>query len=417
MKHIIIILCSLLPLLKVVSNAPIEAQPDVSLSTTENSERLEITAITKAQNAFAIDIFKKANELDAEDENIIMSPLSVAIALNWVSNGAKGNTLKQFEQVMHTTDIERSILNIGYSNYMKKLKKADGNLSFEIANAIIYDSIDLHIKPKFIEDSQKYYDARLIATNFKSSKALTQINDWVEANTNNKIKEIINQIGNDEIMFLLNAIYLKGEWSKPFNIYNTATRCFSFEDGTLHDADFMGLKSKCEIYTNQKLKALNLPIADSFYNMLFILQEDKSQSLKEFANNFSLNDFETISNGLSNQKYHIKIPKFELSYKNNITNDLKAIGLTLPFMSSDADISNIGKGQGRLYLSRVIHKTYLKVDEEGATAAAVTGAGVSLVSYTIPKELYFDRPFLCIIWEKENNSILFISKIVNPTAK
>jgi len=381
----------------------------------EDTDPVSTTDLTTAQNNFALDLFKEANQIDAEDENIIISPLSVAIAMAMVSNGAKGETLEEFQQVMHVDEFEPDNVNAGYLNYVEKLQNLDENLRLEIANAVFYDDQGIAVNPAFVETIEKYYDAQIEMKNFNDEATVTDINDWVKANTEQKIEKIIDDISPDEIMFLLNAIYFKGGWSEPFDKELTFESSFALEDGSTETVEMMGYRNQWHIYTNSKLNALNMPLGDSIYNMLFILPEDESTSLKSFTNNFSLSDFEEITTGLSPRDYLINIPKFELSYANQMNDDLMNLGLNLPFDQLNADLSNLGSAGGNLYVSRVIHKTFLKIDEEGATAAAVTGIGIGVVS--LPPSIIFNRPFLCFIWEKADNSILFIAKITNPNKK
>jgi len=381
----------------------------------ENPEAVSTSDLTKAQNMFALDLLKKANTIDAEEDNIIISPLSVAIALAMVSNGAKGETLEEFQQLMHLSDFEPTNVNAGYLNYMQKLQSLDENLSLEIANAVFYDDKGIAVNPAFIETVDKYYQAQVEVKNFKDAATVTAINDWVKANTGEKIEKIIDKINSDEVMFLLNAIYFKGGWSKPFDKDLTTDGSFVKEDGSKEDVKMMGYRDQWQIYTNQKLKALNMPLGDSIYNMLFILPGDENQSMKTFTDDFSLSDFEAITGGLTESDYVIKLPKFELAYENKMKDDLKELGLVLPFDEQKADLSNLGSAGGNLYVSRVIHKTFLKIDEEGATAAAVTAVGIGVES--LPPSIYFNRPFLCIIWEKADQSILFSAKIMNPNEK
>ena len=390
----------------------VDPNPNPNPPVVENPDAVSTNDLTNAQNAFALDLFKEANSIDAKEENIIISSLSVAIALAMVTNGANGETLEEFQQVTHLAEFETPNVNSGYLKYMQKLQSLDENLSLEIANAVYYDDMGIAVNPAFIETVEQYYDAQIAVKNFKDEATVTEINDWVKANTEQKIEKIIDKISADEVMFLLNAIYFKGGWSKPFDKDLTTEGSFSLEDGSTEKVDLMGYRDQWEIYTNPKLKALNMPLGDSIYNMLFILPEDESTSLKEFTGNFSLSDFEEITTSLNQRDYVIKLPKFELSYTNKMKDDLMNLGLKLPFDEARADLSNLGSAGGNLYVSRVVHKTFLKIDEEGATAAAVTAIGIGVES--VPPSIYFDRPFLCLIWEKADNSILFIAKIMNP---
>jgi len=371
--------------------------------------------LANAQNNFALNIFKEANNIDDEVDNIIISPLSVAIALAMVSNGAAGETLEEFQQVMHLSNYETTDVNAGYSDYIQKLQNLDENLSLEIANAVFYDDMGIVVNPDFIETVEQYYNAQIEVKDFKDEATVTEINDWVKTKTKQKIEKIIDKIEGNEVMFLLNAIYFNGGWSEPFNKDLTYEGNFMLEDGSIEMVDYMGDRGNWEIYTNANLNALNLPLSDSIYNMMFIQPKDENISLKSFTDNFSQTDFYEITTGLIKRDYVINIPKFELSYENQIKDDLINLGLILPFDQAGADLSNLGSAGGNLYISKAIHKTYLKIDEDGATAAAVTGIGIGVTS--VPPSLNFNRPFLCLIWEKADNSILFMAKIMNPNAE
>lgn len=380
---------------------------------------ISTTELVNAQNNFALDLFKEANNIDDQVDNIIISPLSVAIALAMVSNGAVNETLEEFQQVMHLGDYQPNNINAGYLNYKQKLQNLDENLILEIANAVFYDDMGIDINQDFIEIVEQYYDAQIEVKDFKNQATVADINKWVKDNTREKIDKIIDEIKPNEVMFLLNAIYFKADWSQAFNEEFTHENNFTLEDGSLERVDFMGDRDYWEIYTNNNLNALNLPLSDSIYNMLFIQPADENISLKSFTDNFNLTDFEEITMGLTNKDYIITIPKFELSYENELNDDLLNLGLVLPFDKWGAEFDNLGSTVGNFYISRVIHKTYLKIAEDGTTAAAVTGIGGAVITSITPPtpSLSFNRPFICLIWEKADNSIVFIAKIMNPNAE
>ena len=353
--------------------------------------------------SFQIELFKKINQ---KNKNLILSPLSIFLALSLVTNGADGETQKQLLNVLDNLGMEEvNELNLKILTQMKEMS------SVEIANAIMTKLSPLSKFSKIVKD--KYFSEILP---LKSAK---QVNDWCDKKTHGKIKEIIDKLEDNIFMIILNAIYFKGEWTKQFKKGLTSKKIFyNFNsEKDRKSVDMMTITTHYRYFQDSNLQAISLPYKKDSMSALVILPK-KSLNINEFIDILS-EDSEylyTIINNLKYSKVNLQIPKFEITYQNSLKEVLKSMGVNLAF-EPKADFSKI-RSQNDLMIDEIIHKTYLKVNEEGTEAAAVTMVEMMLTSMApMPELIYYmniDRPFLFILRNDQlpkNHDIIFISKI------
>ena len=353
--------------------------------------------------SFQIELFKKINQ---KNKNLILSPLSIFLALSLVTNGADGETQKQLLNVLDNLGMEEvNELNLKILTQMKEMS------SVEIANAIMTKLSPLSKFSKIVKD--KYFSEILP---LKSAK---QVNDWCDKKTHGKIKEIIDKLEDNIFMIILNAIYFKDEWTKQFKKGLTSKKIFyNFNsEKDRKSVDMMTITTHYRYFQDSNLQAISLPYKKDSMSALVILPK-KSLNINEFIDILS-EDSEylyTIINNLKYSKVNLQIPKFEITYQNSLKEVLKSMGVNLAF-EPKADFSKI-RSQNDLMIDEIIHKTYLKVNEEGTEAAAVTMVEMMLTSMApMPELIYYmniDRPFLFILRNEQlpkNHDIIFISKI------
>jgi serpin B len=247
---------------------------------------------------------------------------------------------------------------------------------------------------------------------FGDPAALPTINGWVNDKTNGKIEEILKEIRSDEVMFLINALYFKGDWRFPFDPEDTKSNIFTLPDETTIQADYMNMTGSVIPYANHPLyEAIDLAYGDSIWSMTLVLPRLTTQ-LVDLVGAMDIAFYSELTSTLSAAEVNIQIPKFELAYSADLKDILSLMGMEIAFDEGEADFTKLGQAGGNIYLSRVKHKTYIKVDEIGTEAAAVTAVGVGVESAT--PTLIFNRPFIFLIRERESGAILFLGKIVNP---
>ena len=385
-----------------------KANPEVSdLTTTEKSAK-----IIAADNQFGFEIFQKVNASLDEPKNIMISPMSVSLALAMVYNGTEGNTKKQMENLMHKANLTSEDINQSYKDQVAGLTSHDPKVELSISNAIFYRK-SFNIKPNFIATNQNYYQAEVSGLDFtKTEETLNVVNDWVNTKTNGKIDKIIEDVKAEDVMYLLNAIYFNGEWKYRFDTGKTAELPFTKEDKSVIQVSTMTIENPFNYYSNQTFELLEMPYGSGKYSMFIFLPE----SGKKVDDMISLMTSENINDWISKlteQKKKVFLPKFEFRFDDSLIEELAALGMTDAFDDTKANLSGISD-DAKLVISEVMHKTYIKVDERGTEAAAVTGITVGTTSAGPDNSFRVDRPFVFAIREKDTKAILFIGKVKNP---
>ena len=371
---------------------------------------LKSARVIETNNDFGLKLVTTV--LGAEEKaNVMISPASVSIALGMACNGAGSTTLDAFEEVLDYDGLTREEVNEITRELIHVLAtNVDGNL-LEIANSIWYDE-GFPVEPGFISLNSHYFDAGVNEIDFRQAEAVNAINDWVKENTHEKIDKIINSIDPDVVMYLINAIYFNCAWETEFDPDDTRPADFYQEDGSLFGkVDMMHLKADLNMAGDDLYSAVELPYKNGKFSMFLFLPAEES-SLNELTADLDGATWKSWLDGFSEYKDVIlNMPKFEFEYGRSLASDLRKLGLDIAF-TDQADFSGISPVG--LLISDVIHKTYIKVNEEGTEAAAVTGVEISPTSLGPMYELTLNRPFLFAITENSSRSILFMGKVSEP---
>lgn len=367
--------------------------------------------MVSSDNQFGIEIFKRMLNAD-KDKNLMISPLSISQALLMTYNGADGDTKKAFEETLFLNDLTIDEVNQSAQELVEALLEVDPSVIIDIANSIWYRD-EYTIKPEFIQVNEDYYNAEVQQLVF-NDEAVDIINAWVKDKTNGKIEEIIDSIDPMTLMFLINAVYFKGNWKYQFEESNTVNGEFTLSNGNKITVPFMHQLITANVMNHDDFTILDLPYGRGNFSMFIILpDEDKIiDDVLELWNNDTynqwLNDFTEVG------ELDVVIPKFKFAYEKALNEVLKNMGLTLAFDPDQADFSNIIENM-QLYISKVKHKTFIEVNEKGTEAAAVTSVEISFTSVNPSSQFIADRPFLFVIREKYTNSILFMGRVEDPS--
>lgn len=401
---------SILLLVSLTSCTTLENDPALNKKIELDSKSAQLV---DANNAFGLELFRKITQLSPK-ENIMVSPLSVSLALGMAYNGANGDTKTEMEQAMKLNGLTPEQINQSYKMLVEALQSLDEDVIFEIANAIFYMN-GFNIKQNFLDLNHTYYDAEVDDLDFSSPSALETINGWVAEKTHDKISRIIDNLSPDDRMVLLNAIYFYGTWTTRFDEEGTKMKDFTIADGTVKEVATMSKEDKLPYTTNDLFSAIQIPYGDGQYNMTVMLpQEGKTPAdvIDELDNDNWKNwagDFEEQGHVVVN------LPRFKFGFDTGLNQALKEMGMIKAFSQTAADFSGISDQY--LYISSAIHKTYIDVNETGTEAAAVTALVFTTTSSgNEPPKIYFsvDRPFVFAITEKDTNAILFIGEVKNP---
>ena len=396
------------PLLKSCSNSPVDEGEVTDIEMDLKSEQ-----IVEADNAFGLELLREVNAELYNSKNLMISPLSVSLALAMVYNGADGDTKSQMEMVLHKAGLTSEQINQAYKTLVAALGSHDPKVELSIANAIFYRD-DFSVKPAFTSTNQNYYNAEVEALNFNNTDAtLNRVNGWVKDKTRDKIEEIIEQVSANDVMYLINAIYFNGKWTYQFKKSDTSNRPFYTEDGGELQVPTMILEPTALNYTSTStFELLELPYGNEKYSMLLFLPK-ADHSTDEVINNLNPSALDGWLEDMHKNNLKVYLPKFEFEYDNSLVDNLKSLGMTDAFAPGLSDFSGIAD-RSDLHISEVKHKTYVKVDEEGTEAAAATGVTVGVTSVGPEPVFRVDRPFVFAIREKDTSAFLFLGKVNNP---
>lgn len=389
-------------------------------STESDTEMRELTVSEKklvdSDNLFGFNIFGKIAESRA-DENVFISPLSISMALGMTLNGAEGNTEEEMEAVLELAGLTQEEINRSYQSLIKLLTNLDPRVKFEIANSI-WTRQGFEVKEPFYRNNREYFDAEVAEVDFNSGETAGRINGWVNDKTHGKIKNVISPPINPlTMMILINAIYFKGDWTVQFKKDATMSHIFYLSDGSNVTCPMMHMVRDFNYMENDDFQAVELPYGDGDFSMVVILpkEEDIATDIDELTADLSISSWNDCLENLDSVEVDLSLPKFELEFEMSLNNVLKATGMEAAFDPNKADFSGISD-MDDLHISEVLHKSYVKVDEEGTEAAAVTTVTVGTTA--MPPDnviMNVNRPFAFIIKENESGTLIFMGKVENPT--
>ena len=365
--------------------------------------------LKESSNQFGMKLFRKIVE-NEQNKNIFISPLSVSMALGMTYNGADSTTLEAMHETLEYGNLSINEVNESYQSLIKLLTELDPKVIFDIANSIWYRE-GFSVENDFLTTNQDYFDAIVEALDFNRSDAADIINAWVDENTNGKIEEIVDSPINPlTVMFLINAIYFKGTWTYEFDEENTRDDTFFLPDGSEKECKMMSHKNDHHYFENEQFQAIDLPYGNAEFSMTIFLPKP-GINIDSLIAQFSNDNWNSWISSFSSQEVNLYLPKFKMEYEISLNNVLCALGMSIAFDPGRADFTKINS-DGNLYISNVKHKTFVKVNEEGTEAAAVTSVEIGLKSAGIT--MHINRPFVFAIRENHSGTILFIGKIIEP---
>lgn len=356
---------------------------------------------------FAVRLFKESEE---SGKNTLISPFSVFCALAMMANGAKEDTLEQMESILGMTAEE---MNQYIYSYMKKLPQ-DEKCKLSLANSIwLNDGNNFMANNDFLQKNADYYGADMYTSLF-NEKTCNDINSWVKQNTDKMIPEILDEISADAVMYLVNALAFDAEWDENYEKEQVKKEIFTKEDGTEQRSEFM--HSSEGTYLKDKNAVGFMKYYSGCKYAFAAMLPNEGTSLFDYVKSLT---GESVSAMLSEAQYETvfaSIPKFETEYNAQMSETLKEMGMIKAFDRNGADFSGIGNSDnGKIYISRVLHKTFISVGEMGTKAGAASAVELKCGSAMEDelKEIYLNRPFAYMIIDCENNIPLFIGTVTD----
>jgi len=377
-------------------------------------ENLDTNSVVQGNTKFAFDLYAKLKE---KEGNLFFSPFSISTALAMTYAGAKGNTEKQMAEVLHFI-LKDDSLHSAFAELQKHLNAVQekGNIELSIANSIWCQKGYTFLK-EFLNIINDYYQGKINSVNFitECEDARNRINKWVEQQTNDKIKELIKPgiLNPLTRLVLVNAIYFKGKWEREFEKRFTKKMPFWLNSKDTVNCPMMRQQGKFLYRENDSLQILELPYLGNELSMIVLLPK-KIDGLQKLEHNLNINNLKNWTD-FSSEDVIVYLPKFKMTSEFYLGKTLSLMGMTDAFSYKQADFSGID-GTRELFISEVIHKAFVDVNEEGTEAAAAT-AVVMLKAVAPKKPIVFraDHPFIFLIRDNHSGSILFFGRLVEPT--
>ena len=354
---------------------------------------------------FAIRLFAASQ---GEGENTLLSPLSVLYALAMTANGAGGDTLAQIQSVL---GMEKQTLNQYLHRYMEQLSGDDTN-ALCLANSVWFtDDERFTVKEDFLQCNADYYGADIYRAPFDSSTC-KDINSWVKRKTNDRIPEILDEIPEDAVMYLVNALTFDAQWNEIYKKDQVRSDTFTAADGTGQPAEFM-YGEETDYLEDEWATGFMKYYKDKKYAFVALLPREDI-SVTDYIASLNGAHLQTLLSNPQQTAVNTAIPKFETQFSMEMSTVLKAMGMENAFHEG-ADFSGIGSSTGgNIYISRVLHKTYISVAEKGTQAGAATA--VEFVDESAPmsaKTVYLDRPFVYMLIDCTTHIPFFIGTLVD----
>lgn len=363
--------------------------------------------LVAANTKFGFNFFNILSKQEP-NQSIFISPTSVALALSMAYNGVSGETKQEMTKVLELTGMTPQEINAANQGLQNSLQKVDPNVQVLIANSL-WAKQGFSLKPEFLQTNQEYYNANLTELDFSNPQAISIINNWVSQKTQGKIDKIVDKISPDALLFLINAIYFKGNWKTPFDKSQTANKTFSLTDGSSKQHPMMSQKGIYGYYETDKFQAVSLPYGKEGALAMYIFLPNSNSNLATFLQQLTAENWNEWMQQFIHISGRIEIPRFKIEYKVELQNTLTALGMAGIFDSLKADFTPMT--DNKVAVDSVRHKTFVEVNEEGTEAAAVT----SLQSRGRPPfKMNVNRPFFCAIRDNTTGTILFMGTIVDP---
>ena len=380
------------------------------------AEKKADAAFRQAGLDWAARLFTQSYKLEKENKNLLLSPLSVMTALAMASNGAGGDTLAQLEKALGG-EIKLADLNAYLHTYLKNLPSSE-KARFHFANGIWFkDQADFQVEENFLQRNVNYYEAAIRKAPFDES-TLQEINQWTAQHTDNMIPQLLNQLKEEDLMVLVNALCFEAKWANPFDETNCRKDVFTNLRGEENEALYMFGSADTYLESDGIIGMLKSYEGGSYQFAAFLPEE--GTDFNSFAASLK---GETLSKLLSSatDRYStdIKLPKFSKDYSVSLINALEQLGIRDALEKGERKADFSGISQTPLFISDVIHKTHIDVDSEGTRAAAATGVvmGYGATMITEWKEVNLDRPFVYMIIDSQTQLPLFIGTVTEFAAE
>lgn len=359
-----------------------------------------------SQADFAVKLFQ---ETASPEKNSLVSPLSASLALGMTANGAKGETLSQFESLLGG-GMALSALNKSFAAEQNALKSASSG-KFLLANSIWYRNNNFTVRRPFLQRNADFFGAGAFMLDFTDPASVGKVNGWVSKNTEGTIQKMVERIKPDDMMFLINALYLEQDWKYRYNGSRNGT--FRAPDGDKP----VKMMSSMESYLQAgEAEGILKPLKDPHFAFAAILPKSGT-TLNDYLQSLTGEKFLALMRSAGEERASSTLPKFKFDCTMNLNKSLKALGLSDAFDAEKADFSAMeSTPAGNLFIGGVTQKTLIQADEKGLKAGAVTSVDMAAGSSQPDHILTFDHPFIIAVIDTETDLPVFLGVVANPSA-
>lgn len=367
--------------------------------------------LMQATDRFGIHLLQ-AVHAERQSENLFLSPASAQIILSLTANGARGETRQEMLEALGYAGMDLDAVNQAIRDLRGILAHPGKGVELSAANAIWHQK-GMAVAPAFLEVAAQRYGAQVNETTFGEPAAAEAINRWVADQTRGRIPRLVDQTRPDDVMWLVNALYFKGEWQKPFDPHRTHDRPFTLPDGRSVQVPFMHQTATFSYLAEEGLVGVRLPYGEGDLALYAFMPD----AWEGFVEGLTPERYAEWIAGMGLREIRLAMPKVKLTDQAELKEPLAAMGMERAFTPGQADLGGLFTEGPELYISRVIQKTFLEIHEEGTEAAAATGVGVTLTSAPAeqPPEVVLNRPFLLAIRDDRTGVTLFLGAIVDPS--
>jgi serpin B len=368
--------------------------------------------VIRNANAFGFDLMARVYA-EESGPNVFLSPLSASMALGMTMNGAAGATWDDMSEALRFSGLSEQQVNESYRGLMDLLLDLDRTVTVRIGNSV-WSRRGFPIEPAFFTAVKDYFDAEARELDFSDPRSVDVINQWASDATNGRIDKVLREIADHHIMFLINAIYFKGKWERPFNPRDTRQASFTRADGSRVNVPMMSLSAGTFPYAaTRDLQAIELAYGGGAFAMLIALPA-QGRALEDLVGSLNAQTWNELVGGLDSVKVAVQMPRFRFKYEKLLNDPLIDMGMRTPF-TARADFTRLTPvaRTNPVCIHFVKQNSFVEVNEEGTEAAAVTTVGISETS--APPTFAVDRPFLFVIRERLSGAILFVGAIGDPT--
>lgn len=377
--------------------------------------------VAAADNAFGFRLLNGVQKT-VPGRNVVLSPVSAALDLSMVLNGAGGETRQQMLAVLSLSGTDIDAINTANAQLIKVIRTPSLSVTLSVADSLWVNNRRATLRPDYVKQTQAWYDAEMVDLDFSNPSAATRINSWASKETHDRIPKVIDRVDPATLVLLLNAVYFKGEWTHKFDKAQTQQRDFTLASGTVKQVRRMAQSGRFDYFETPDMQAIRLAFGAGDLVMEVLLPA-KSSSLGALEAALTPEHWTDWQKQYAPRSGKIELPRFELNSHYRLNEPLQNLGMTRAFRADGAQLAGMfsaAPGQARagsFYISLVLQSSYWKVDEEGAEAAAVTTTGVRTAAVARPEQpfqMIVDRPFFCAIEDRRSGALLFVGAIHDP---